>query len=325
MAEQIKISRDGLVETIAFSNPPKNFITHQMLEEFYHELQRLKHDPSVRALVLTGGVTDSFLTHYDVAELVDYARSTPKPPAFLNDLTGRLISSALRLALRHPMFDRLLIMLFSTRSKGEQGIYYWARCLDILDTMPKPVIAAINGLSLGGGCEIALCCDFRFMAQGAHYLIGLPEILIGIIPGGTGTPLRLPRVVGEAKALEMLLTGKLYTPDEALGMGLISGVADPEQLMPEVMELAQKLAKRAPIAAAGIKRDVREGSRLSYPRGRAVDLAAVSATMASSDALMGMSRYVDDLVAKYETLDLERMLQDVELLDSGKLCEFQGK
>ena len=325
MTEQIKVTQDGAVETIAFANPPKNFITHRMLEEFYHELLRVKADASVRVLVLTGGIKDSFLTHYDVSELIEYARQAPKPPAQLNDLVARLISWFVAQAHRHPVLDRMLIRAFARRSPGEQGIYFWSRCLDILDSMPKPVIAAINGLSLGGGCEVALCCDFRFMAKGEYYRIGLPEVLVGIIPGGTGTPLRLPRVVGEAKALEILLTGKLYTPEEAQAMGLIHEAMGPDQLMPRVMELAKRLATRPPLAVAAAKRDVREGSRLTYPRGRAVDLAAVSVAMASADAVAGMSHYVEDLVAKYDGLDLPRMLQDAEILDSGRLVQYQGK
>ena len=325
MTEQIKVTREGAVETIAFANPPKNFITRQMLKELYDELLRARRDASVRALVLTGGIKDSFLTHYDVTELIEYARLVPKPPARLNDLAARVMAWFLAQAHRHPFLDRLLIRMFASRSPGEQGIYFWARCLDLLDTMPQPVIAAINGLSLGGGCEIALCCDFRFMAKGEHYRIGLPEVLVGIIPGGTGTPLRLPRVVGEAKALEVLLTGKLYTPEEAEAFGLISQAVAPERLMPLVMDLAQTLARRAPIAVAAAKRDVRLGSRLSYSQGRAVDLAAVGATMASADAVTGMKKYVEDLVAKYDGLDLERMLQDAETLEAGRLIEYQGK
>jgi len=320
MTEKIKVTRDGAVETITFANPPKNFITNQMLKELYNELIRARQDTSVRVLVLTGGMKDSFISHYDVSELIEYSRRAPKARVI-----GRLMSWFMKKANNHPILDRFLIRSLAMRSPAEQGIYFWARCLDILDSFPKPVIAAINGISLGGGCEIALCCDFRFMAKGKHYRIGLPEVLVGIIPGGTGTPLRLPRVVGEARALEILLTGKLYTPEEAEEMGLINCAVDPDKLLPCVMELARKLARRAPIAVASAKMDVRLGSRLSFPQGRVVDMDAVGATMASEDALTGMSRYVNDLVAKYDGLELERMLQDAEELESGRLIQYQGK
>jgi len=272
---------------------------------------------------LTGGMKDSFLTHYDVSELIEYARRAPRLSA--TRAAARLAYALLHRAHGHPALDRFLIRALSGRSRAEQGIYLWSRCLDLLDTLPKPVIAALNGLSLGGGCEIALACDFRFMAKGADYRIGLPEVLVGIIPGGTGTPLRLPRVVGEAKALEILLTGKLYTPEEAEAMGLIHRALEPEALMPAVMELAQKLARRAPVAVAAAKRAVRLGGRLSWPQGRVEDLAAVSATMVSADAVAGMTRYVEDLVNKYPRLDLPRMLEDVKILDEGRLYEYQGK
>ena len=92
-----------------------------------------------------------------------------------------------------------------------------------------------------------------------------------------------------------------------------------------VLKQAQTLARRAPLAMAAAKRDIREGSRLSYPQGRAVDLAAVGVTMASADAVTGMSQYVNDLVAKYDALDLPRMLRDAEELAAGRLVQYQGK
>jgi enoyl-CoA hydratase/carnithine racemase len=325
MTEQIQVRQEGAVEIIAFANPPKNFITHRMLRELHGELLRLREDSAVRAVVLTGGLKDSFITHYDVSELIEYARRSPKTSERVNRWIARLMDGLLRQAHRHPGLDRLLIRALSGRSPAEQGIYFWGRCLDLLDTLPKPVIAAINGLSLGGGCELALACDFRFMAKGAHYRIGLPEVLVGIIPGGTGTPLRLPRVVGEGKALEMLLTGKLYSTEEAEAMGLIHRAVEPEELMPVAMELAHRLARRAPAAVAAVKRDVRLGSRLAYPQGRVVDLAAAGAVMGTQDALAGMSRYVEDLVNKYDGLELARMLEDVKILDEGRLYEYQGK
>ena len=321
MTEQIKVRREGAVEIIEFCNPPMNFISHLMLRELYLELVRLRRDDSVRVLVLTGGMKDSFITHYDVAELLEFSE---KGGSGGGSWGARVIAALSRMMHEHEWLENLIIKGLSSRSPAEQGIFYWSRCLELLDTMPKPVIAAISGLALGGGCEMSLCCDFRFMAKGEHYRIGLPEVLVGIIPGGTGTPLRLPRVVGEAKALEMLLTGELYTPEAAADMGLIHKVLDPDQLMPQVMELAQRLARGAPLAQAAIKKDVRLASRMSYPRARVLDLIVTNAAMSSEDARTGMRHYADK-AAQYDSLDLEVVMAATEDLRAGREVDFKGK
>jgi len=326
MTEQIKVTKEGAVEIIAFCNPPMNFISNLMLKEFREELIRLRDDNSVRVLVLTGGMKDSFVTHYDVSELVEYSKSAPRPPAALNGFVSRLTVGMLRMAHRHAWVERLLLKLFSKRPPAEEGIIYWVRCMELLDTMPKPIIAAISGMALGGGCEISMCCDFRFMARHPNglYRIGLPEVLVGIIPGGTGTPLRLPRVVGEAKALEMLMTGTLYTPDEAEKMGLIHKALDPDQLMPTVMELAGKLSRGAPIALASIRENVRRGSRLTWPEARVVDMAVTNRAMFSNDAIRGMTRYVEK-VAEHDTFDLDVVLDEAKALLDAREVQYEGK
>jgi len=325
MTEQIKVSREGAVEIIAFCNPPMNFISNVMLKEFHQELIRLRDDDSVRALVLTGGMDDSFVTHYDVAELLEYSEKSTPPPAFLNRLISRLMYGILRRVHRHAWLERFIIKSLANRSPAERGIFYWSRCMELLDTMPKPIIAAISGMCLGGGCEISLCCDFRFMARHEkdHYRIGLPEVLVGIIPGGTGTPLRLPRIVGEAKALEILMTGNLYTPEEAVAMGLIHKALGPEELMPTVMELAGRLSRGAPLALAAVRENVRQGSRLAWPQGRVVDLAGANRAFLSNDARKGMGKYTER-VSQYDALDLEVVLDATKDLLEGREVEYKG-
>jgi len=292
-----------------------------MLQEFHRELIRLRQDRTVRVLILTGGMKDSFLTHYDVAELLAF--SEKGDPSRGSHRVARLVVWLLRQMHERAWLEKFILQGLRNRSPAEQGIFYWSRCLELLDTFPKPVLAAINGLALGGGCEIALCCDFRFMARGEYYRIGLPEVLVGIIPGGTGTPLRLPRVVGEAQALEMLLTGTLYTPEAAEAMGLIHRALPAEELMPAVMELAGRLARGAPIAQAAIKRDVRQGSRLSFPQARALDLVVTNAAVYSEDARRGMRRYVEE-VGKYDSLELKVVLAAAEEFLKARAVEYRG-
>lgn len=322
MPEQISVKKEGVVEIISFHNPPMNFISNLMLKEFHAELTRLKNDRSIRVLVLTGGMENSFITHYDVAELLKFAE--------IGDQTGGIKAGSkftawvMKGMQKSPRFEKLVLKLVEKRSEVEQGIVYWARCLDLLDNLPQPVIAAIGGLCLGGGCEISLCCDFRFMADYEKYRIGLPETLVGIIPGGTGTHSRLPRVVGEANALEMLLTGKLYTPREALAMGLVSKVLPQDELMPFVMDFADRLGRGAPLTKTAIRTNVRQGARMSFQESRWLDLFVTGSAMYSDDAKKGMADYVAK-VSQYDKLDLDVILEEVKEMLDGKMVEFKGR
>lgn len=127
---------------------------------------------------------------------------------------------------------------------------------DLVENMGKPVIAAINGWALGGGCELALACTIRIAADTAK--LGQPEVTLGLMPGYGGTQ-RLPRLVGPTKALEMLLTGAPITAAEALRIGLINRVVPAADLMTEVRTLAAELATNAPIAMRYILKAVHDG------------------------------------------------------------------
>jgi enoyl-CoA hydratase len=123
----------------------------------------------------------------------------------------------------------------------------------LLETMPKPTIAAINGFALGGGCEVALACDFRYASSNAK--LGQPEVNLGIIPGWGGTQ-RLARAVGIGFAKELILTGRVIDADEALRIELVNAVYEPGELMQKTLEVAQGLASKAPLALAAAKEAV---------------------------------------------------------------------
>lgn len=326
MADQIRIRAEGAVRIIEFHNPPYNYITHIMLRELYTQLLNDRENDSVRVLVLTGGLKDTFLTHYSVDELIDFRRTIArKRSESANRRMARFLCWLFEKLDSWPWLERRAIKHVASRSSGEQSIYYWTRCLKLLDSYPKPVIAAINGLALGGGCEISLCCDFRYMSDKEHYRIGLPEVLLGITPGGTGTPLRLPRIVGEAKALEMLLTGMIYTPSMAEAMGLIHQALPPDDLLPVVMGLAHKLARGAPLSQAAIRASVRKGSRLAWPQGQVLEMAGAVKAMNSEDADRGMSAYVTRIAPEFEGVDPEKRFELYEDLYTGRLTEFKGE
>jgi len=165
-----------------------------------------------------------------------------------------------------------------------------------MNRLDKVFIAAINGLAMGGGCELALACDIRIMAKG-DYVIGLPEITLGIIPGAGGTQ-RLARVLGPAKALEMMLEGRVLSPGEALAMGLIHRVAGPERLLAGATATAERLARRSPKAVAALKRAVYEGSARPLEEGLHIERAgflSVSSTAAAKRAMRSYSEQVEQL------------------------------
>jgi enoyl-CoA hydratase/carnithine racemase len=159
-----------------------------------------------------------------------------------------------------------------------------------LQSLPKPVLAAINGLAIGGGCELALACDFRFMARTS--VIGLAEVSVGILPGAGGTQ-RMARLLGTAKALEMILLSKLLTADEAEAIGLIHKAFDPQDLMPGVMGFARALAKRPPVSVAQVKKCIHEGVQLPLLDGLKLEQDCFWETMRSPDALRLMTDYVE--------------------------------
>ncbi|MBO4563173.1 MAG: enoyl-CoA hydratase/isomerase family protein [Clostridia bacterium] len=123
-----------------------------------------------------------------------------------------------------------------------------------IEELPIPVIAAVNGFALGGGCELALCADIRLASEKAKF--GQPETGLGITPGFGGTQ-RLPRVIGLSKAMELILTARMIRADEALTLGLVDRVVPPEALMDEAMKLASAIAANAPVAVRGAKEAVR--------------------------------------------------------------------
>lgn len=156
--------------------------------------------------------------------------------------------------------------------------------------LPQPVIAAVNGFALGGGLELALACDFIYASENAKF--GLPECTLGLIPGFGGT-VRLPRIVGAAKALEMALTGSMISAADALQVGLVNKVIPASELMKTVLETANTLATRAPLALAMIKRSIHEGRERSLLEADAVEAKYFGDVFATSDKTEGVKAFLE--------------------------------
>ncbi|MEO8433822.1 MAG: enoyl-CoA hydratase-related protein [Pyrinomonadaceae bacterium] len=159
-----------------------------------------------------------------------------------------------------------------------------------IDIFPKPVIAMINGYCLGGGCELALACDLRIASQSASF--GQPEINLGIIPGGGGTQ-RLTRLIGEGKAMELILTGEIIDAQTALSLGLVNHVVPADQLEAKTLEIANRMAEKSPVALRLAKEAVKLASRSNLDEGlrREVDLFAMC--FSSEDKDEGVNAFLE--------------------------------
>jgi len=164
------------------------------------------------------------------------------------------------------------------------------RVQDRLADLPKPTIAAISGYALGGGCEMALCCDFRIAADNA--VLGLPEITLGIIPGGGGTQ-RLPRLVGMGPAAELLFLGEMIKADKAENIGLVNRVVPLDGLENEVKELAAKLIDRPAMALRAAKTALRKGMSTSLGEGQQIEQDVFCMLFGTEDQKEGMAAFME--------------------------------
>ena len=165
-----------------------------------------------------------------------------------------------------------------------------------LENMAKPVIAAINGFALGGGCELSMACDIRLASEKAKF--GQPEVGLGITPGFAGTQ-RLPRIVGISKAMELILTAKVIGAAEAKAIGLVSEVYPPEELMPKALELANAICANAQIAVQESKRCIRMGMQTDIHTGSAFEAEAFGVTCGTEDKNEGMGAFLEKRAEKH--------------------------
>ena len=161
-----------------------------------------------------------------------------------------------------------------------------------IDRFSKPVIAAINGYALGGGLELAMCCQFRIMVNAPEAMVGLTELNLGIIPGWGGTQ-RLPLLVGKTKALEMILFSKKIGATEALEAGLVNQLSAPGRLMDDALTLAEKLAKRPPLAVSCILRSIAAGTYEGLDAGLKVEEDGSRFVGQSEDCKEGFSAFLE--------------------------------
>jgi len=267
-----EVEIDGPIIIWKFSNPPRNLATIETGAELVQLVEEFDRNPELRVGIVTSGVPGMFIQHFDVASILGWAEA-------MNKASDEEIAQQLA-AMGNP--------------RG------------IASHTSKPIICAINGPVQGGGCEMALACDIRFISRDAY--MGQPEVQAGFPPGGGGTQ-RLARLVGVAKAMELCLTGRRIYPDEAERLGLVVKACDPEELMPTVLAFARDLATKPPAGVATIKQAIHEGFDLPLPEGLALERKLFFDAIRTDEALMLMRLYVQ---AGQDADALAKMLAGLE-------------
>jgi len=183
--------------------------------------------------------------------------------------------------------------------EGEKAMWRGQEVFSRIERFPKPVVAALNGFALGGGCELAMSCHFRIMVNSERVVAGQPEVNVGIIPGWGGTQ-RLPRLVGKTKALEMMLLGTRINAPEALSIGLITRMSESGKVMDDARELAGALAKKAPVAVQVILDAVSRGLEMSIDQGMKIELEGSQRVQKTKDAVEGIMAFVEKREAVFK-------------------------
>jgi enoyl-CoA hydratase len=178
----------------------------------------------------------------------------------------------------------------ATAEKGQ-------RVFRAIERFPKPVIAAVNGFALGGGCELALACHMRIASENAK--LGLPEVSLGIIPGYGGTQ-RMARLLGKGKALELILSGDRIGAEEAERIGLVNKVVPADQLMATCEELARKIATRGPLAVSAAIEAVMSGSEMPFDEGQILEATLFGLLASTEDMKEGMQAFLEKRTAEFK-------------------------
>lgn len=243
--------RDKGVAWVIVDNPPVNAIGTELMGELEAVADELEADESVRVIVVTSNHPKIFLAGADLQGLMqggDELETDENP--------------------------------ITTQSKKMQA------CFQKFSDMPKPIIAAINGHALGGGCEFAMACDFRIMSQGR---IGLTELSLGIIPGAGGTQ-RMTKLIGRAKATELIFTAKQLEPEEALEVGLLTKVASPDEMEAVTTSFAEQISEGA-VHSMGLAKQAIHLAEGSLEAGLEFEANAFSRTFETDEPGIGLAAF----------------------------------
>jgi enoyl-CoA hydratase/carnithine racemase len=287
MAATVDAERDGRVLVIRLGNAPSHLIDRRMVADLAALVGRVERDRTIGSLVLTGAEPGRFVTHYDIDELLAGSQGVGLA---LTPASATASSRAVAVLARVPGGRRALARSPFGGVVDLQTTTALFRRLELLD---KVVIAAIGGPAIGAAFELVLACDLRYAADDVPAL-GSLEMAQGFGPGAGGTQ-RQARAVGQARALEAILEARIPSAAEALAMGLVHRVVPADRLLDEAVETGHRLARRAPIAIAAVKRALYDGASRSLPPGLALERRWFMAATSRPAARLAMRRYVEEL------------------------------
>jgi enoyl-CoA hydratase/carnithine racemase len=259
MAEFVRYTIEDKVAVLVIDHPPVNALNPQTLKELGEALDELNATTAVKAIVITGGGQLAFVAGADLGVIGGIVKSR------------NLAEGTAMIELGQNVFNKI-------------------------ENSNKPVIAAINGVCLGGGLELAMACHMRVCGDRAR--LGQPEINLGIIPGWGGTQ-RLPRIVGAAKATELILTGDQITAQQAMQLRLVNMVVPGGEVMRQAKGLAAKIANKSAVSVSAALSAIRAGLDADLVDGLAAERKQFDIVTASDDALEGVSAFLEKREAKF--------------------------
>jgi enoyl-CoA hydratase len=257
MGDLVDVQRSGAVARVVMHRKGNNSIADDLMQEVSAAFKELGEDQSVRAVVLASEYEKYFSVGADLMSMASIDRSSPDAAAQIAGVMKRMNAH------------------FSA-----------------IEACPKPVIAAINGHALGGGSELALCCDYRIMVEDGRSRIGQTESSLGIIPGAGGTQ-RLPRLIGKARAMRYLIESTRLSAREAEAVGWVDKAVPPEEFQAAVDELAGRLAKAATVAIAMIKDAVLRGYDLPLEQALEIESQNFARASLTNDAAIGIMSFLN--------------------------------
>jgi enoyl-CoA hydratase/carnithine racemase len=282
----VNVEQRGTVLIGTFHNPPHGLMDRGSVEALERLVTRAENDDAVDAVVLTGSHPERFVAHYDVSEILAGARSSPTVGAGLVGASMRMVAAARRIRGADRGIRRTPLAGLLEVERFHEVFLRMNRCGAVF-------VAAINGSAQGGGCELSLACDLRLMAAGDHG-IGQPEIFLAFPPGGGGTQ-RLPRLLGSAKALKIVLDGAPLSPEEAAEFGLVDRVVPPGELLETALAEGRRLGTRPKATIAAAKRAIYEGGSLPLTDGLRLEASQFMAAVTTPEAIGAMEAYVHQL------------------------------
>lgn len=257
MYSSLLVETDNRIATITINRPDKlNALNKTVIEELSKAVDDVINDPAIQSAILTGSGPKAFVAGADISEF-----------SSLDAAGGKALAQ-----------------------KGQDLVF------SKIENSPKPIIAAVNGFALGGGCELAMACHFRIASEQAKF--GQPEVNLGLIPGYGGTQ-RLVQLIGKGRAMELLMTGNMIDAATALQYGLVNHVVKPEELLDKARSILTVINSKAPLAIAGC---IKAGNAVFNEQlnGFAIEIDIFGTLIATGDAKEGAAAFMEKRKAAFK-------------------------